>query len=557
MEDHKDDARLPLVVGIAADCALTAKAAQMAEEPVAKILADVRGLYRAMPLLLLVQAPATLRGFAQRLRETLDAELVDLEDHLAPALGSAAAAATNLGGDSQEDATRRAAFLADHCHLVIAISDSREMPPDALVARIIQFRLQGIPDRHTGRPLQLDNFGLGSVHHIVAGKNDRAAAANAPMSTCLRPQVETPAGDEELDDATAWDHLDRFNGDVVRRLRRPARVPLPPPRQPCASPPGHSWLGDRFAVADALAIQFQKATHATAFGLLMLGLLAALAFQLSGLLPRATLVYPASLVLAYGWYLWAYWRRYEHRFHDYRALAEGLRVQMYWSAAGITACAADYYLRRQRSEIEWIRQALRVWTLTGRMAATAPSSDAARRNDLQQVCEQWVDDQWKYYSRTSLRHQSIGTWLNNAGKGFFALGLLLVGAKPLFPNSAAFTAAIGLAPAVAALLYMYAHTRAFLEQGRQYDRMSQLFGNARRRLRQVLEEGDVEAFRRLLLELGKEALRENGDWVLLHRERPITFGSAHSWLLAGSWIFGVCFRRRRKDLSARDSAASL
>jgi hypothetical protein len=332
---------------------------------------------------------------------------------------------------------------------------------------------------------------------------------------------------------------------------------LPPPRQPCASPPGHSWLGDRFAVADALAIQFQKATHATAFGLLMLGLLAALAFQLSGLLPRATLVYPASLVLAYGWYLWAYWRRYEHRFHDYRALAEGLRVQMYWSAAGITACAADYYLRRQRSEIEWIRQALRVWTLTGRMAATAPSSDAARRNDLQQVCEQWVDDQWKYYSRTSLRHQSIGTWLNNAGKGFFALGLLLVGAKPLFPNSAAFTAAIGLAPAVAALLYMYAHTRAFLEQGRQYDRMSQLFGNARRRLRQVLEEGDVEAFRRLLLELGKEALRENGDWVLLHRERPITFGSAHSWLLAGSWIFGVCFRRRRKDLSARDSAASL
>ena len=77
----------------------------------------------------------------------------------------------------------------------------------------------------------------------------------------------------------------------------------------------------------------------------------------------ASLVYTVCLVLAYGWYLWAYWRRYEHRFHDYRALAEGLRVQMYWNAAGITACAADHYLRRQRSEFEWIRQALRAWTL--------------------------------------------------------------------------------------------------------------------------------------------------------------------------------------------------
>ena len=137
-------------------------------------------------------------------------------------------------------------------------------------------------------------------------------------------------------------------------------------RSALALPPGHAWIGDRFAVADALAVRFQWATHATMFGLLMLGLIAALAFHLSGFFPMRLWSITASLVLAYSWYLWAYWRRYEHRFHDYRALAEGLRVQMYWSAAGITRpVPRDYYLRRQRSELEWIRQALRAWTLTG------------------------------------------------------------------------------------------------------------------------------------------------------------------------------------------------
>ena len=80
-------ARLPLVVGIAADNALTAEAAQMAEEPVARILADIRGSYRAMPLLLLVQLPARCEASPTGSRKTLDAELVDLEDHLAPAPG--------------------------------------------------------------------------------------------------------------------------------------------------------------------------------------------------------------------------------------------------------------------------------------------------------------------------------------------------------------------------------------------------------------------------------------------------------------------------------------
>ena len=322
--DPADDARLPLVIGIAADRGLTAEAAQEAEAAVAKILAEVRGNYRATPFLLLLQLPATLRGMGDRLAQAFAADIVAMEESVALGLGPPGGTrAANLkarseitwtnpcgagvsparenagetpapqltvdqvtsecalGSDAGDDIACRAAFLADHCHLVIAISPSGEATAGDLVQQVLQFRLQGIPDRHTGRPLQLDKVGLGSVHHIRTGSS---AGADAAATSLLLPQVETPSGNEPWDDATAWDHLDRFNADVARRLRR-AHAPLAARGRPCP-PLGDSWVGDRFAVADRLAVEFQQATHRTAFGLLLLGLVAAGAFQVSGAFPR-------------------------------------------------------------------------------------------------------------------------------------------------------------------------------------------------------------------------------------------------------------------------------
>ena len=313
---------------------------------------------------LVVQLPELLQRSAEQLAAELDAVIVNLENHVA----------ANSKPPGGEDATRRAAFLAEHCHLVIAISDRRETAPADLAGQVIRFRLQGIPDQYSSRPLQLDSSGLGSVYHVVAGKDD-ADATKSPTATLLRPQVETVFGKRELEDAAAWDHLERFNRDVARQSRRRGRKgvrsmfpeavrargsagrrengsdPRFAPGQPLASRPDQDWIGDRFAAADALAVRFQQATHRTVLCLLLLGIVAALAFQLSGVFPRAAAVYTASLALAYGVYMWAYCRRYEPRFYDYRALAEGLRVQVYWNAAGITACASDHYLRRQRSEL--------------------------------------------------------------------------------------------------------------------------------------------------------------------------------------------------------------
>ena len=233
-------------------------------------------------------------------------------------------------------------------------------------------------------------------------------------------------------------------------------------------------------------------------------------------------------------------------------LAEGLRVQMYWGAAGITASAADYYLRRQRSEFEWIRQALRAWTLTAkyqvpRLRLPMPPGGRALTG--------FANNGWTTngtITANRARRQSMGTWLNRVGMGFFVLGLLLAGAKPLFRGNVALTVAIGLAPAVAALLYIYARTRAFLEQARQYDRMSRLFGVPGAALRQASRKamGSISAPAPGARQGG---FARDGDWVLLHRERPITFGSARSWVLAGSWLLGVCSRGGVRENQANNA----
>ena len=69
----------------------------------------------------------------------------------------------------------------------------------------------------------------------------------------------------------------------------------------------------------------------------------------------------ASLALG-AWSLGLFWwhRRseVEERDQDYRALAEGLRVQIAWCMAGLYRSAAAHYLERQRNEMDWIRGAL-------------------------------------------------------------------------------------------------------------------------------------------------------------------------------------------------------
>ena len=81
--------------------------------------------------------------------------------------------------------------------------------------------------------------------------------------------------------------------------------------------------------------------------------------------------------------------------------------------------------------------------------------------------------------------------------------------------------AVALAPILGGLLIGYVEKRAHADHAKQYERMSILFNNASVHLKELIDANNLERASRLIVELGREALAENGDWVLIHRDRPI------------------------------------
>jgi hypothetical protein len=92
---------------------------------------------------------------------------------------------------------------------------------------------------------------------------------------------------------------------------------------------------------------------------------------------------------------------------------------------------------------------------------------------------------------------------------------------------------IGATAIAAALFHDYPARRGHPQQARRYEAMAELYGRAlealdeaeRRTAWRDSSDGPLpsrlETARACILELGHEALSENGDWLLMHREMPI------------------------------------
>jgi hypothetical protein len=79
-----------------------------------------------------------------------------------------------------------------------------------------------------------------------------------------------------------------------------------------------------------------------------------------------------------------------------------------------------------------------------------------------------------------------------------------------------------MAPVSAALIASHSDRLGLQEHVNQYSRMAQLFARAGKALDIATDHKDVNISKRILLELGKDCLNENAEWLLLHRQRPLS-----------------------------------
>jgi hypothetical protein len=88
------------------------------------------------------------------------------------------------------------------------------------------------------------------------------------------------------------------------------------------------------------------------------------------------------------------------------ALGEGVRVQIYWNAAGIGRSAAAHYMQRQRDEMDWIRSALASLAFPYQRWADTfhRRAPGEQRRALSAVTKIWVREQWPYYGNQGHRY---------------------------------------------------------------------------------------------------------------------------------------------------------
>lgn len=114
-------------------------------------------------------------------------------------------------------------------------------------------------------------------------------------------------------------------------------------------------------------------------------------------LPKASLFYIASALALMGIYFYARKQQYHYRYHRFRALAEALRVQIYWRIAGMKECVSDYYRSHQIQETEWIRAAINsldVFLDSPKASGFGASQDERIRFTI----KNWVEGQRNYFA---------------------------------------------------------------------------------------------------------------------------------------------------------------
>ena len=216
--------------------------------------------------------------------------------------------------------------------------------------------------------------------------------------------------------------------------------------------------------------------------------------------------------------------RIEDRFLDYRGLAEGLRVQFFWTLSGIDENVSSHYLSKYEGLLTWIRKAVRsieIVTVRTGIAEHVPAN-----NTFMDITRKlWIESQLGYFGTKKRPLLARSQQFGNIMFLSFVLTLLVAlvyGMYVLFAgvgNSEAinnFQILLGVIAAVGVAAQAYKNKRAYDELERRYSLAQQTYASAKREL----EIGEVPP-ERILIAVGREALLENSDWLWTHRNVPI------------------------------------
>ena len=422
-------------------------------------------------------------------------------------------------------------FVADHCHLLLALWDGRPSGRVGGTAQVVSYYL-GAPmlgardaRRRIRQVLANDDDSL--VMHMPVGRRqhgtDQADMPGTAAESAWLTSTGTMPGSGPMPSAfrTIFARLQEFARDLHKYPDPDAAVNF-----------GQSLARFLHRRADRLALHFQGRMLFAMRG----------TYALAALMAIALMVYPDSPVpqlvlwmflLAFGagvlLAMIAHRRDWHRKYIDYRALAEGLRVQAYWRQAGIAATgdeqfAHENFLQKQDVDLGWIRNAMR--------HASMEAMPEAGAQDVEDVCREWIgaldgEGQLGWYERKAAQREREHERTRLLGAvclwtGIAICALLAILYSRLAPQVRdALALVVGTLSVVAAVRAAYAFRKADRELVKQYRFMHRIYDNARRALDAAT---DWREKQQVLRSLGEAALSEHAEWALMHRERPLEHG---------------------------------
>ncbi len=464
---------------------------------------------------------------------------------LPPANGNTEEGIATGGPQRNRQYAQLGVFLCAHCHILLAIWDGKVTNELGGTGQVVKFHHDDIMPGYTSKSVATQQMLVDDesdlVYHIVCSRD--------------RPDGTPRDGLKPLD--WSWFTKDRDNprshempkqhrlifersGEFSREATQFAasieaeKYPLYTAERHSDLPSGLDDINRLFCVADWLAIRYQKkvlltlrATHLLAFFMGLMFLLYTdvqtwsfymLAFLLFFLLSAAA-QYRAK---RQGWH---------RKYLDYRTLAEGLRVQFYWAAAGVvneneSKFSHDNFLQTQDPELGWIRNVMRV------AGTHCDATKDANEAGLAFVIREWIGDssgggQLGYFAAKSVDKVKRNRMTERLGQLSLltSVGVVVVfvtvGSRLPDSWSNPLMVAMGTMLLIYGIRQGYGYATAEKDLIKQYEFMLRLFRNARRRLDAT---DDPQEQRQILRALGGSALDEHAEWILMHRDRAIDQG---------------------------------
>ena len=455
-------------------------------------------------------------------------------------------------------------YVANHCHVLLALWDGRSDGGTGGTAQIVRYYLGG--------PLPGARRASDNLRQMLAGDDDSLVLHLPVRRGILRSDQDDAAASlgEQVADQRNERNVDRERPDtnLTDKHRADRDQPLGEPvwltssgQQTLAAgiPRQYRCIFERMQTfeydrrqraaanktpspqdpaeralheVDAMAVHFQRRSNGAIRAIHGLAFLMGVAFLMYADLGAPDLmlwVFLLFFAVGMGIAIAAHRRDWHRKHIDYRALAEGLRVQAFWRRAGLTMAgdpefAHDNFMQKQDVELGWIRNVMRQIGLMG----SPPIQDSAAQA-VDAVIEAWVgrpgqSGQLAYYEcmaglreHLHLRAQALGKVCLWAGIGI-SLFLALFHSELEEITRNVLVTAMGMLSLIAAVREAYAYRKADKELVKQYRFMHRIYRNARIALDAA---ASPQEQREILFALGEAALDEHAEWALMHRDRPI------------------------------------